>query len=108
MATPAKDGKLSYFVGQKVDLKGRWNPDGKFGPYITVGKEQVYLESRHQTGLTELNSLCERFASYDGRVVRFSGTLHHQDYLPSPKPYVSAVPDYYFMDASEVEVSLSH
>lgn len=103
--TVSKDTELSHQVGRQITLKGTWMPDGKFGPYILLGREQVYVRAGAQDSLHQLNSLGSDLAGWKNKPVQVSGTLHRQKELRSTNTFVSSIPAYYFVELPDASIS---
>ena len=88
---------LSERIGQYVEVRGRYDGPGKFGDYITVGDEHIYLTEpvqavrRSDRGITVVaKGKLEYYAPPQDKKV--------PDYIPIPVPH-------YFIRAAQLEVA---
>jgi hypothetical protein len=74
ITTAPSDGSHISANGEQVTVEGTYHSPGKFGPYIKLGAEQVYLVSDHSAS----------WPDFEGRRVRVTGALDLADaFVPS-------------------------
>ena len=101
---PSRDPALEPFVDKRATLRGTLHRIGKFGPFLVVGKTDVYMQPAHVGDIYRWSKIYDEL---DGREVEVTGVFRFRQYPVSdgpPRRGVAANVSHYWFEDETVEI----
>jgi len=101
---PDSDQALLTLIGKQITIRGKFSLDGKIGPYVFVGNQEVYL-----VNLSSTFEWGTPYSEMEGKLVEATGTLkfyHDPPPDPTEQRTVAHAYDHYYFDAETTKLRL--